>query len=94
MLLAFGDVEPLREDTVELLEAYLLEFIRNLLTRAYSRSQRRGSRKVQLMDILKMIEQNDKQFMRVPAILLAINNKKNVKDMEKGADFANAKTTK
>ena len=51
------------------MEAYVYEFITNIIHRSLGRSQRAGSAQIQVRDLLKVIENDQKKFLRVPYIL-------------------------
>lgn len=56
MMYGFGeDMEP-RDDTLELMEEYVIEFMNNVTKRSLIRSQRSGFNTIQLRDLLKVIE--------------------------------------
>ena len=74
MMIGFGEcVEP-REDTLELMELYVTEFIHNMARRALVKSQRGGFSQIQMRDLLKVIENDDKKFLRVPYILTGLQS--------------------
>ena len=52
----FGECSDPRDDTLELMEAYVYEFITNTIHRSLARSQRAGSAQIQVRDLLKVIE--------------------------------------
>lgn len=66
----FGECTSPRDDTLELLEAYVYEFITNVVYRSLSRSQRAGSAQIHIRDLLKVIESNKKMFLRVPYVII------------------------
>lgn len=74
MMIGFGESGEPREDTVELMELYVIEFITNISKRAMSRSQRGGFSNIQLRDLLKVIEDDEKKFLRVPYLLTGIQS--------------------
>lgn len=65
----FGEFGEPRDDTLELMESYVFEFINNLVHRSLARSQRSGFAQIQMRDLLKVIETDEKKFLRVPYIL-------------------------
>jgi len=65
----FGESGEPRDDTLELLESYVFEFINNLIQRTLQRSQRSGYSQIQVRDLLKVIEQDEKKFLRMPCII-------------------------
>eukprot|EP00347_Sterkiella_histriomuscorum_P002568 403367648 len=74
MMIGFGENEEPRDDTMELMELYVIEFITNLSRRAMSRSARGGFSTIQLKDLLKVIEDDEKKFLRVPYLLTGIQS--------------------
>ena len=65
----FGDDKKPSESSVELLEIYIEEFISNLVTRAARRSQRLGNNLVTVADVLRVLKQDDKKYLRMPYLL-------------------------
>jgi transcription initiation factor TFIID subunit 13 len=65
----FGDSEIPDNETVELLESYLIEYIQNIAMLAYKRSKRRGFNEIKLKDLLYIIKNDKKKFYRVPSLL-------------------------
>eukprot|EP00349_Pseudokeronopsis_sp_Brazil_P004429 CAMPEP_0202961650 /NCGR_PEP_ID=MMETSP1396-20130829/5726_1 /ASSEMBLY_ACC=CAM_ASM_000872 /TAXON_ID= /ORGANISM="Pseudokeronopsis sp., Strain Brazil" /LENGTH=85 /DNA_ID=CAMNT_0049681641 /DNA_START=160 /DNA_END=415 /DNA_ORIENTATION=+ len=54
---------------MELMETYVIEYVTNVTRRAMARSQRSGYNTLMLRDLLKVIEEDDKKFLRVPYFL-------------------------
>ena len=69
MMFGFGDVDSPRDDTLDLMETYVYEFVTNVIHRSLARSQRAGFAQIQVRDILKVIESDQKKYLRVPYIL-------------------------
>lgn len=65
----FGDEKDPRFDTLQLLECYMIEYIKDLVLRAHSRSTRRGQPKLELQDILHYLKDRPKQYNRVKKLL-------------------------
>lgn len=65
----FGDVESPDNETVELLEQFLIEYIQNISILAYKRSKRRGFNEIKIKDLLYVIKNDKKKFYRVPSLL-------------------------
>ncbi len=65
----FGDTENPDNESVELLEQYLIEYIQNIALLAFKRSKRRGFNEIKLKDLLYIIKNDKKKFYRVPALL-------------------------
>lgn len=74
MMIGFGESGEPREDTVELMELYVIEFINNISKRALQRSMRGGYNTIQLRDLLKVIEDDEKKFLRVPYLLTGLQS--------------------
>ena len=65
----FGDEKDPRYDTLQLLECYMIEYIKDLTMRAQSRSSRRGQPKLELQDIMHYLRDKPKQYNRVKKLL-------------------------
>jgi hypothetical protein len=74
MMIGFGESGEPRDDTVELMELYVIEFISNISKRSLQRSQRGGFSTIQLRDLLKVIEEDEKKFLRVPYLLTGLQS--------------------
>ena len=70
-MFGFGDEVNPHEASLDLLEVYTEEFVSNLVARAAKRSHRVGSNTLKLADILKVIEKDEKKFLRMPYLLAA-----------------------
>ena len=70
-MFGFGEEEEPNEDTIDLMEVYVVEFLSNITKRSLARSQRSGYNSIQLRDLLKVIEDDDKKFLRAPYMLAA-----------------------
>ena len=68
MMHGFGEVDNPRDDSLELMETYVYEFITNVIHRSLAKSQRGGFAQIQIRDLLKVIESDQKKFLRVPYI--------------------------
>jgi hypothetical protein len=68
-MFGFGDVESPDNETTELLEQYVIEYIQNIALLAYKRSKRRGFNEIKLKDLLYTIKKDKKKFYRVPSLL-------------------------
>lgn len=86
MMSAFGETEA-KEDTLDLMEVYVYEFINNVVHRALAKSQRAGFVNVQLRDLVKVLKQDETKFMRIPYIITCGDIKiKKSSGQEKGGD--------
>jgi transcription initiation factor TFIID subunit 13 len=65
----FGDSENPDNESVELLEQYLIEYMQNIALLAFKRSKRRGFNEIKLKDLLYIIRNDKKKFYRVPSLL-------------------------
>ena len=65
---AFGDETNPDQESVHLLECFLIEYIRDMVTEAQKRADRRG-RNLQLDDILHFLKNRPKQYNRVRQVL-------------------------
>ena len=72
LMYGFGDSARPNEGTLDLLETYTEEFVANLTSRALKRSQRHGSNVLQLGDVLKVLQKDEKKFLRMPYILASV----------------------
>lgn len=81
MMRGFGESCEPRDDTLELLEAFVYEFTNNLVQRSLKRSLRSGFAQIQIRDVLKVIESDDKKFMRMPYIINGVALKKKADKM-------------
>lgn len=68
-MFGFGDVENPDNETTELLEQYVIEYVQNVALLAYKRSKRRGFNEIKLKDLLYIIKKDKKKFYRVPSLL-------------------------
>jgi histone H3/H4 len=69
LMIGFGDDHKPLDSSVELLEIYVEEFITNLVLRASRRSQRLGNNTVTVADILKVLQPDQKKYLRMPYVL-------------------------
>jgi transcription initiation factor TFIID subunit 13 len=65
----FGDEKDPRSDTLQLLECYMIEYLKDLLNKSQSRSNRRGQLKLELQDIMHYLRDRPKQYNRVKKLL-------------------------
>ena len=87
------DQRNLNENSIDLLEVYVEEFICNLVSRSARRRQRHGENTIRVADVLHILKQDEKKYLRMPYILTTSNQiNKEKKDAEKkigglGADL-------
>ena len=92
---AFGDERDPRSDTLELLECYMIEYIKDLLLKAQNRSYRRGQPKLEITDIMHYLREHPKQYHRVKQLQKQkILAKKNTSVIKKFIDEDNGKKKK
>ena len=84
LMRGFGESGEPRDDTLELLESYVFEFINNLVQRSLQRSQRGGYAQIQVRDLLKVLEQDEKKYLRMPYIVTNAAFSKQTNKMSKG----------
>ena len=95
LMYGFGDHPEPNETSVGLLEVYVEEFIVNLVSRTARRSQRHGHNNLKLADILKVLQKDEKKFLRMSYILPTYNEAKSVKDnLVKTTEFLDAEQQK
>lgn len=87
MMQGFGECSEPRDDTIELMETYVYEFINNLVHRSLARSQRAGFAQIQMRDLLKVIEADEKKFLRVPYIITGLEMTKKTAGVKDGLGF-------
>ena len=81
LMYGFGDAGPeeQNEESVALLETYVEEFVTNLVSRSYQRTMRSGRttvNQIRLADVLKVLEKDQKKFLRMPYIIKALRDTK------------------
>lgn len=77
MLYGFGDVEQPREDTVELVEDYMMEFMKETLVKAANVSEKRG--KIKSDDIMHVLRNDPKKYARIEELLYMNEELKNAR---------------
>lgn len=83
LMTGFGDNEHPDNESVALLEEYVIEYIQTIAVLAYKRSKRKGSNEIQLKDLLYIIKNDKKKFYRVPILLSFYETIKKTKDKMK-----------
>ena len=79
MIIAFGDFEEVSKETVQKLEIYLIDFLGSVLKEAYRRSKRAGYNKIRIKDLLKVVEYDERLFLRIPALYRSIAITKDIR---------------
>lgn len=74
MMVGFGECTEPRDDTIDLMETYVIEFISNISKRSLTKSQRSGFNSIQLRDLLKVIEDDEKKFLRIPYLITGLQS--------------------
>ena len=69
LMYAFGDDMNPDEESVELMEEYLIEYVSNLVNRVHKRSQLAGFHSMQVGDLIHYLKENETIYYRVPLIL-------------------------
>ena len=69
LMTGFGDNEHVDNESVQLLEEYVIEYIQNVSILAYKRSKRKGFNEIQLKDLLYVIRNDKKKYYRIPILL-------------------------
>jgi len=71
IMIGFGDDRNPNEKSLELLDEYMIDFLQNLISMAFKRSQRRDSNCNQLLkdDLLYFIQNDTKKYLRVGHII-------------------------
>ncbi len=68
-MFAFGDVENPNNESMELLEQYIIEYVQNVAIAAYKKSKIRGYSEIKLRDLMLVIKNDKKKFYRIPPLL-------------------------
>ena len=95
LLRSYGDQYQDDDQSVKVLESYVEEYIVNIVTRALERNHRLEKHQIKVADIVRVLNADEKKYLRVPYILTAsshyekMNKKK--KEAEKGGNDFNYK---
>ena len=69
LMYGYGDDRTPNEQSVDLLEIYVEEFICNLVSRSMRRRQRHGDNSIKVADVLEVLKKDEKKYLRMPYIL-------------------------
>ena len=71
LMYGYGDAILPNDETVDLMEVYVQEYVINLVSQAMRRSQRHtnGSNAIRLADVLNVLKHDEKKYLRMPYIL-------------------------
>ena len=75
----FGDVENPDQESVELLQEYVIEYIQNIAYAAYRRNKRKGSNELSLRDLLYVLKKDKKRYYRIKNLISFYDDTKNLK---------------
>ena len=65
----FGDKESPDNESAELLQEYVIEYIQNISLAAYKRNKRKGSNEISLRDLLYVLRKDKKRYYRIPNLI-------------------------
>lgn len=68
-MFGFGDIEEPDNETAELLEEYIVEYVQNIAILAFRKSKRRGFSEIKLRDLLLVLKNDKKKYYRIPPLL-------------------------
>ena len=69
LMFGFGDIEEPDNETAELLEEYIVEYVQNIAILAFRKSKRRGFSEIKLRDLLLVLKNDKKKYYRIPPLL-------------------------
>ena len=69
LMYGFGDKENPDNETAELLQEYVIEYIQNISLAAYRRNKRKGSNEISLRDLLYVLRKDKKRYYRIPSLI-------------------------
>ena len=71
LMYGYGDAILPNDETVDLMEVYVQEYVINLVAQSMRRSQRHtnGSNSIRLADVLNVLKHDEKKYLRMPYIL-------------------------
>ena len=79
LMYGFGDVEKPDQESIELLQDYVIEYIQNIAYAAYRRNKRKGSNEISLRDLLYVLKKDKKRYYRIPKLITFYDNAKSIK---------------
>ena len=69
LMYGFGDKEFPDNESAELLQEYVIEYIQNISLAAYRRNKRKGSNEISLRDLLYVLRKDKKRYYRIPKLI-------------------------
>ena len=69
LMYGFGDKEFPDNESAELLQEYVIEYIQNISLAAYRRNKRKGSNEISLRDLLYVLRKDKKRYYRIPSLI-------------------------
>ena len=69
LMYGFGDNESPDNESAELLQDYVIEYIQNIAYAAYRRNKRKGSNEISLRDLLYVLRKDKKRYYRIPSLI-------------------------
>ena len=69
LMYGFGDKETPDNESAELLQEYVIEYIQNISLAAYRRNKRKGSNELSLRDLLYVLRKDKKRYYRIPNLI-------------------------
>ena len=69
LMYGFGDKETPDNESAELLQEYVIEYIQNISLAAYRRNKRKGSNEISLRDLLYVLRKDKKRYYRIPNLI-------------------------
>ena len=69
LMYGFGDKENPDNESAELLQEYVIEYIQNITLAAYRRNKRKGSNEISLRDLLYVLRKDKKRYYRIPSLI-------------------------
>ena len=69
LMYGFGDKENPDNESTELLQEYVIEYIQNIALAAYRRNKRKGSNEISLRDLLYVLRKDKKRYYRIPSLI-------------------------
>ena len=87
IMYGFGDVENPDQESVELLQEYVIEYIQNIAYAAFRRNKRKGSNELSLRDLLYVLKKDKKRYYRIKNLIHFYENAKSIKKRNDPTQF-------
>ena len=68
LMYGFGDKETPNNESAELLQEYVIEYVQNIALAAYRRNKRKGSNEISFRDLVYVLRKDKKRFYRIPSL--------------------------